>query len=486
MSFSRTIGALNKCGDSKTLCLDDILGIITSDLFDDIKITCGNTVVDLPVSNETLFIEYFLRLLLYVRKIAEKNQDILSENNRIAALENEYKKIDTLIGDIKDIEAEIKRMETALFELKSMEDEYKGKLAEKKSLEEQTVMKKQLLSELETKVSEADEIDNIIEDLSNVKIPEMDSYISGREETKLELISGIEKYNAEISRILSGHRDEALHELKASTDDFESIKSDWIDAETENKALVNQSEQYSSMIKKAVEDAEKLRTTLQLLMNEQELHNTELTKLEKRRQEEEAKTKEIKADSDRAAELLEKAISENLSISGVRDEFSQRLEDRKKEKEKLDLEIESLGESIKNYESEAARLQTEISEIKSNNSEVLDKINGFKARILEENSKYQDSISKMKNYRNEYVISKARADSNIKKYEIFLREYANIQSDYGRIIGDFLGDERLQERWPSLTDEDLRVRLNEKKNELDSLLKIELASISELLRQYDD
>ena len=71
MSFSRTIGALEKCGDRKTLTLEDILGIITVDLFGDISSTSGSTVTDLSVFDETRYSKYFVSLVKYVRRFAE-------------------------------------------------------------------------------------------------------------------------------------------------------------------------------------------------------------------------------------------------------------------------------------------------------------------------------------------------------------------------------------------------------------------------------
>lgn len=486
MSFNRTIGALEKCGDRKTLTLEDILGIITVDLFGDISSTSGSTVTDLSVFDETRYSKYFVSLVKYVRRFAEKHSDILSRENRLATWEKENNKISEVTGDIDKIDEDIQRIEAKLSELKSKEDEYKKRLAEKDALDEQIMIKTQLLSELDAKVREADEIESIINDLRTVKIPEINSLLGILEGNKSEFIAVLERYNSEVSNILSEQRDQALDVLRSTQSEFEGILSDWTDAEEKCGELRNQSEQYSSAINSSKEKAENLRRMIDLMAEEHDSITAEIAELEERRQKEETSIQTVKAEADEAAALLEKAISENLSIGNVRDEFKQRLEDKKKEKEGLDQEIESLGRSITDYETEAGRLEKEIFDIRSNNSDIISKIDRFKAQILEEKQKYDDSLNKMKNYRLEYMISKKRADAHFKDYEIFLKKYADIQSDYGKIIGDFLNDESLKERWTSLTDENLMISLNSKKNELDSLLKIELASIAELLRQYDD
>ena len=82
MSFSRTIGALEKCDKKEILNLEDILGIITVDLFNDIRDTRGTAVVDLPISDETQYSKSIISLIKFVRRFAEKHQDILSRENR--------------------------------------------------------------------------------------------------------------------------------------------------------------------------------------------------------------------------------------------------------------------------------------------------------------------------------------------------------------------------------------------------------------------
>ena len=56
MSFSRTIELLEIWNENENLSLEDVLGLITGDLFGDSSDTCGvDNVVYLPVNNETTF-----------------------------------------------------------------------------------------------------------------------------------------------------------------------------------------------------------------------------------------------------------------------------------------------------------------------------------------------------------------------------------------------------------------------------------------------
>lgn len=484
MSFNRTIGALEILSDKQNLGLEDVLGLITVDLFGDSSNTCGvQNVVKMPVYNETDFGTSFISLVKFVRRFADAYKEILAREHFASEWEDENNRIAGRVGDIDKIEKDIKRLKTTLSELSAKEETYRKKLAEKKAIDEQIADKTQLLSELDHKNKEAEDIERVIKDLKDIKLPSIDSYVHNRKTDMRTLVEGYESFSNQINHILADNHEEIFKGLQELKQENDRLCIEAKDASDRCKELKKQSSEYDELIHQYGRQTDEITESIRILKDEERAAKDRSIELEEQRREEEHKKLELDNEVSRLSILFDSAKVERDKAKADRDNAERILNETKKEEA-------SLKDITKNTEREINKLQEIIGEITQKNGDTIKLIEDLKKKIQEKEQQYAVKSKELSDSRSQYNLSKTKMALQERNYQEQLIILKRNNDHYSKIINSFLEDQQLINQLSGTDEAELRANnfdiLKTKKQKLDELLKEELTAVSNLLREIEN
>lgn len=478
MSFSKTIETLEKCDQKSQIYLEDILGVITKDLYDDIKNSSSATMDKLPVNNEDEYILYLNSLIGFARRSYDNNKELITEDKRAARWEKENKKLNEFTDRIDGLNEDIEKFKKKLSEVETKENEYNSILAEKKDLNDQIREKNELLAELDSKVKEADQIKLIITELADVKIPNCDADIYKLKENEKDLLEKYERFSKEIGEVLIGKRDDALKKLESKQKLNDRVYEEWSEALDKQKTLEEETRQYKSSIEESNIKAEEAAKEIDCLKNEEQRIADNIEELEKNRIAEEEKKKAMDSEFIQISEKLEMAATERNERSKTLEELEVQLNDALSTVDAQKLELDELVSRITSSNNKATELREEIKRKNDENVQIQSDID-----VL-----VKDLEKQMKEYRDlclDYSINKSKRSNATINHIIQVKQYNIIHENYKKFIAALLEDDDLKESLSQVNDEDLRKALEEKEYELDKLLREELNAFSKLLKKYD-